>query len=126
VGKRISIPERRRRDTDSFAAFSVSTSNEDAVVRYIRTQDSHHKKMDYKSELIALLKNTASHTIRNMFSIRGLCRAYGAHDPMHILPTALPWANLPVRLRRVELPALLQRPRRFDSRYLSHFFSRTL
>jgi putative transposase len=39
-----------------FAAFSVSASNKDAVVRYIRTQDSHHKKMDYKSELIALLK----------------------------------------------------------------------
>jgi len=30
--------------------------NEDAVVRYIRTQDTHHKKMDFKSELIALLK----------------------------------------------------------------------
>jgi len=30
--------------------------------------------------------------------MQGLCRAYGAHDPMHILPTALPWANLPVRL----------------------------
>ncbi|MGC2697778.1 MAG: hypothetical protein WA738_18480 [Candidatus Angelobacter sp.] len=27
-----------------------------------------------------------------------LCRTYGAHNPMHILPTALPWANLPVRL----------------------------
>jgi hypothetical protein len=39
-----------------FAAFSVSASNKDAVVRYIRTQDAHHKKMDYKSELIALLK----------------------------------------------------------------------
>jgi len=37
-----------------------------------------------------------------MFSI-SLCRAYGAHNPMNILPTALPWANLPVRLRRVEL-----------------------
>jgi hypothetical protein len=59
--------------------------------------------MDYKSELIALLKNTACHTTRNMFSIRGLCRASGAHNPENILPTALPWANLPVRLRRVEL-----------------------
>ena len=39
-----------------FAAFSVSASNKDVVVRYIRTQDAHHKKMDYKSELIALLE----------------------------------------------------------------------
>jgi len=39
-----------------FAAFSVSASSKDAVIRYIRTQDAHHKKMDYKSELIALLK----------------------------------------------------------------------
>jgi hypothetical protein len=28
-----------------FAAFSVSASNKDAVVRYIRAQDAHHKKM---------------------------------------------------------------------------------
>jgi hypothetical protein len=34
-----------------FAAFSVSASNKDAVVRYIRTQDTHHKKMDFKSEI---------------------------------------------------------------------------
>ena len=30
------------------------------------------------------------------------CRTYGAHNSMHTLPTALPWANLPLRLRRVE------------------------
>jgi putative transposase len=39
-----------------FAAFSVSASNKNAVVRYIRTQDAHHKKMDYEAELLALLK----------------------------------------------------------------------
>jgi len=54
-------------------------------VRYIRAQDDHHKKMDYKSELIALLETS-------------LCRAYGAHNSMPTLPTALPWAKLPVRL----------------------------
>ena len=31
-----------------FAAFSVSASNKDAVVR---KQDTHHKKMDFKSEI---------------------------------------------------------------------------
>lgn len=39
-----------------FAAFSVSASNKNTVVRYIRTQDAHHKKMGFKAELIALLE----------------------------------------------------------------------
>ncbi len=39
-----------------FAAFSVSASSKDAVVRYIRTQDAHHTKMGFKAELIALLE----------------------------------------------------------------------
>ena len=39
-----------------FAAFSVSASKKDAVVRYIRTQDAHHRKRDFEAELIALLK----------------------------------------------------------------------
>jgi hypothetical protein len=39
-----------------FAAFSVSASNKDTVVRYIRTQDDHHKKRGFETELIALLK----------------------------------------------------------------------
>jgi REP element-mobilizing transposase RayT len=39
-----------------FAAFSVSASNKDTVVRYIRTQDAHHKKRGFEAELIALLK----------------------------------------------------------------------
>jgi REP element-mobilizing transposase RayT len=39
-----------------FGAFSVSASNLDAVVRYIRTQESHHKKMSFDEEFIALLR----------------------------------------------------------------------
>jgi putative transposase len=39
-----------------FAAFSVSASKKNAVVRYVRTQDTHHKKMHFDSELITLLK----------------------------------------------------------------------
>jgi REP element-mobilizing transposase RayT len=39
-----------------FSAFSVSASNVDALVRYIRTQESHHKKMSFDEEFIALLK----------------------------------------------------------------------
>ncbi len=39
-----------------FGAFSVSSSNVDAVVRYIRTQEAHHRKMSFDEEFIALLK----------------------------------------------------------------------
>jgi putative transposase len=39
-----------------FGAFSVSASNADAVIRYIRTQEAHHKKMSFDEEFIALLK----------------------------------------------------------------------
>ena len=39
-----------------FGAFSVSSSNLDAVIRYIRTQQAHHRKMSFEEEFIALLK----------------------------------------------------------------------
>ena len=39
-----------------FGAFRVSASNRDAVLRYIRTQESHHKRMSFDEEFIALLK----------------------------------------------------------------------
>jgi REP-associated tyrosine transposase len=39
-----------------YAAFSVSSSNVPAVVRYIETQESHHRRMTFDAELVALLK----------------------------------------------------------------------
>jgi len=39
-----------------YAAFSVSTSVIPAVIRYIRNQEGHHKKMDFDAEFVALLK----------------------------------------------------------------------
>ena len=39
-----------------YAAFSVSASLVPSVVRYIRTQESHHKKMSFEAEFLALLK----------------------------------------------------------------------
>ncbi|MFY9803995.1 MAG: IS200/IS605 family transposase [Candidatus Acidiferrales bacterium] len=39
-----------------YAAFSVSASNVAAVVRYIQNQKSHHKKMTFDAEFVALLK----------------------------------------------------------------------
>jgi putative transposase len=39
-----------------FGAFSVSRSAVAAVARYIRDQEAHHKKMDFKNEFTSLLK----------------------------------------------------------------------
>jgi putative transposase len=39
-----------------YAGFSVSASNVDAVIKYIQNQESHHKKMSFDEEFIALLK----------------------------------------------------------------------
>ena len=39
-----------------FGVFGVSASNQDAVVRYIRNQEVHHRKRTFEDEFIALLK----------------------------------------------------------------------
>jgi hypothetical protein len=39
-----------------YAAFSVRASLVRAVVRYIQTQKSHHRKMSFDAEFLALLK----------------------------------------------------------------------
>ena len=39
-----------------FGVFGVSESNVDKVIRYIRNQEMHHRKMTYDEEFIALLK----------------------------------------------------------------------
>jgi hypothetical protein len=41
---------------EGYAAFSVSKSQEDAVKKYVATQHQHHKKEDFKSELLRLLR----------------------------------------------------------------------
>lgn len=41
---------------EGYSAFSVSKSQEDAVKRYIATQEEHHKKESFKSELLRLLR----------------------------------------------------------------------
>jgi len=41
---------------EGYAAFSVSESVVPAVIRYIRNQEEHHKKMNFEAELVALLK----------------------------------------------------------------------
>jgi putative transposase len=39
-----------------YAAFSVSRSQVPEVVRYIRNQEQHHRKMSFQEELVAFLK----------------------------------------------------------------------
>jgi REP-associated tyrosine transposase len=39
-----------------YGAFSVSASNLSAVAKYIRNQESHHRKMSFDDEFLALLK----------------------------------------------------------------------
>ena len=39
-----------------YAAFSVSASVAPTVVRYIRNQETHHRKMSFEAEFAALLK----------------------------------------------------------------------
>ena len=41
---------------DGYGAFSVSESNTDAVIRYIRDQEKHHRRRTYEQEYIAFLK----------------------------------------------------------------------
>jgi REP element-mobilizing transposase RayT len=39
-----------------YGAFSVSHSNTSAVVKYIQSQESHHRKISFQEEFLALLK----------------------------------------------------------------------
>jgi putative transposase len=39
-----------------FGVFGVSESNVNAVIRYIRNQAAHHRKMTFEQEFLALLK----------------------------------------------------------------------
>ena len=39
-----------------YAAFSVSQSQVDTVVRYIKNQAEHHKKQDFRDEYLAFLR----------------------------------------------------------------------
>lgn len=41
---------------EGYSVFSVSKSQEDAVKRYIAGQREHHRKEDFKSELLKLLR----------------------------------------------------------------------
>ena len=41
---------------EGYGAFSVSSSNVGAVIRYIDNQETHHRKFTFEQEFITLLK----------------------------------------------------------------------
>jgi len=41
---------------EGYGAFSVSSSNVDAVIRYIDNQEAHHRKFSFEQEFITLLR----------------------------------------------------------------------
>ena len=51
-----------------YAAFSVSASSVDATVEYIRNQERHHARRDFKRELLDFLaKNGVAYDERHLF-----------------------------------------------------------
>ena len=44
---------------EGYGAFSVSSSNLDAVIRYIQRQEEHHRKVGFEEEFRAILKKHA-------------------------------------------------------------------
>jgi hypothetical protein len=41
---------------EGYGAFSVSASNLDSVIRYVRNQEKHHRKFTFEQELRAILR----------------------------------------------------------------------
>jgi REP element-mobilizing transposase RayT len=41
-----------------YGAFSVSRSNVDAVAKYINSQEEHHRKFDFKTEFVSMLRKS--------------------------------------------------------------------
>jgi putative transposase len=41
---------------EGYGAFSVSSSNVSSVIKYIDTQEAHHRKINFEDEFISLLK----------------------------------------------------------------------
>ena len=53
---------------EGYAAFSVSRSEENAVIHYIRDQDEHHRRQDFRAELLELLgSHSVEYDLRYVF-----------------------------------------------------------
>ena len=77
-----------------YGAFSVSQSNVPAVVKYIRDQEQHHRKISFQEEFIALLKGARDRLRRAVYlgvASAAPCRGCGRRR-MPWLPRLTPWA----------------------------------
>ena len=53
---------------NGFGAFSVSRSNVDAVAKYIKDQEEHHRGFDFKTEFVSMLdKNDVEYDERDLW-----------------------------------------------------------
>ena len=50
-------PDRNFAWQPGYGAFAVSASNAERVIHYIRTQEEHHRRMNYHDEFVALLQH---------------------------------------------------------------------
>ncbi len=56
---RAETPRKKFAWQEGYGAFTVSKSHVDNLVRYIRSQEEHHKKHSFQEEYVALLKRHA-------------------------------------------------------------------
>jgi REP element-mobilizing transposase RayT len=85
-----------------FAVFTVSQSQIDAVAGYIRNQEQHHKKRDFRAEFIALLeKNGVTYDPRFVLGLMRRAATLGIRGLL--TPRLKPGAVLGWHLRRQNL-----------------------
>lgn len=73
---------------EGFGAFSYSRSSLDAVVRYVRNQEEHHKKTTFKDEYLKLLRRfEVTFDIRYVFDFPDDLRESSTDQSKHITPT---------------------------------------
>lgn len=78
-----------------FGAFSVSQSNLPAVLKYIRGQDQHHRKVLFQEEFITFLKrNEISYDERYVWESASARPSGACVSDWFLLPRLAPWATL--------------------------------
>lgn len=100
-----------------YAAFSVSESSRTAVIRYIRDQETHHRRISFQDEFLALLRrHGVEFDDRYVWTqvLRPLKRADARECPR--VPRLSPGATIYRLLRRLAI-AHLQFVQAFDSGY---------
>src|SRR5437868_3437799 len=75
-----------------YGSFSVSVSQLDKIIEYIRNQAEHHKKVSFKEEFIALLRKHRIQYDEHTFGSE-VSRPFGTLGPLDPLnPTLKGWA----------------------------------